>query len=80
MKRFTTSYGSKKVDDGYYSSHYGVNGMIGFIIKKINIDTNIHKIGSFFNTRQVNKLYTSNHSLLKLFHLMMDFSSNIKWH
>ena len=32
-----------------YSSYYGANGMIGFVVKKIDIDENIKKIGSFLN-------------------------------
>ena len=82
--------GSKSLNDKYitegihrftskkYSSYYGVNGMIGFVIKKIDIDSNISRIGDFFNELEKDKLYDSNHSKLKLYHLMMDFSDNIK--
>lgn len=61
-----------------YSSYYKINAIIGFIVKDINIDKNIQKIGTFFNIIENNKLYHSNHKDLKLYHLMMDFSKNIK--
>jgi len=77
IKRFTTSYKSSK-SQPYYSSYYGVNGMIGFMVKEIDVDENIQKIGNFFNVIEVDKLYDSNHSNLKLYHLMMNFSKSIK--
>jgi len=77
IKRFTTSYTSPNCQP-YYSSYYGGNGMIGFIVKKINIDENITNIGDFFNTIEHSKLYDSNHLNLKLYHLMMDFSDNLR--
>ncbi len=61
-----------------YPSHYRINGMIGFLVKEIDIDKNINKIGNFFNRIEKNKLYDSNHENLKIYHLMMDFSKNIK--
>ena len=61
-----------------YPSHYKINGMIGFIVKEIDIDVNMKKIGSFFNLIEKDKLYDSNHKDLKLYHLMMNFSDNIK--
>ncbi len=70
IKRFTTNH---------YSSYYGVNGMIGFIVRKIDIDKNISKIGNFFNISEANKLYGSSHANLKLYHLMMDFSGNLEF-
>ena len=61
-----------------YSSYYGVNGMIGFVVKGIDIDKNINKIGDFFETIENNKLYKSIHKpSVILYHLMMDFSNNI---
>ena len=63
---------------GKYSSHYKINGMIGFIVKDMDIDKNIKKIGNFFNIIEKDKVYDSNHKNLKLYHLMMDFSNNIK--
>lgn len=69
INRFTT---------GYYSSYYGVNGMIAFIVEKIDIDSNLKKIGGGFSMLETDKLYDSKHSTVKLFHLMMDFSSNCK--
>ena len=77
LNRFTSSYKSSK-SNPYYSSYYGVNGMIGFIVKEIEIDKNIEKIGNFFNRIEKNKLYDSHHKDLKLYHLMMDFSKNIE--
>jgi hypothetical protein len=60
-----------------YSSYYGINGMIGFVVKKIDIDANIKKIGNFFDCIEKDKLYISTHTDLKLYHLMMDFSALI---
>lgn len=76
INRFITSYRSSKCRP-YYSSYYGVNGMIGFVIKEINIDENMHNIGDFFNQIEKDKLYDSTHDTLKLYHLMMDFSKNV---
>jgi len=69
INRFTT---------GYYSSYYGINGMIGFIVKKININTNtnMNKIGDFFEMIEKDKLYKSIHDNLKLYHLMLNFAKN----
>jgi len=77
LNRFTSSYKSSK-SNPYYSSYYGVNGMIGFIVKEIDIGENIKQIGDFFNSIEKDKLYDSNHKNLKLYHLMMDFSKNIE--
>lgn len=77
IKRFTTNYKSKNYQY-YYPTNYGVNGMIGFIVKNINIDDNMQKIGSFFSTIEIDKLYKSNHTNLQLFHLIMDFSAICK--
>jgi len=77
INRFTTNYKSEKYEF-YYTSYYGINGMIGFIVKDIDIDENINKIGDFFNLIEKDKLYDSKHKDLKLYHLMMDFSQNIK--
>jgi len=76
LNRFISSYKSSN-SNPYYSSYYGVNGMIGFVVKTIDIDKNMDKIGDFFNQIEHNKLYDSNHENLKLYHLMMDFSKNI---
>ncbi len=77
IKRFTTNYTSEN-HEYYYPSNYGINGMIGFIVKNININDNMIKIGNFFNIVENNKLYDSNHENCKLFHLMMDFSALCK--
>ena len=76
IERFTTNYGSAR-DQAYYSSYYGINGMIGFIVNDINIHDNMAQIGPFFNEIERDKLYESNHANLKLYHLMMDFSHNL---
>jgi len=77
LNRFTTSYKSSKLTP-YYSSYYGVNGMIGFIVKEIDINDNIEKVGDFFNLIVKDKLYESKHKNLIIYHLMMDFSKNIE--
>lgn len=73
IKRFTTSYRSSSLKY-YYPSSYGVNGMIGFVINNIDVDANINGLAAEFNTLKKDILYESNHTNVKLFHLMMDFS------
>lgn len=34
---------------GYYSSYFGINGMIGFVVESFEIDKNITHINSFLN-------------------------------
>jgi hypothetical protein len=34
---------------GYYSSYFGINGMIGFVVENFDIDKNIIHINSFLN-------------------------------
>ncbi|MCG3692593.1 hypothetical protein [Aliarcobacter butzleri] len=77
IDRFTTKYKSEN-HEYYYPSQYGVNGMIGFVIKNININNNMLKIGNFFNIIENNKIYNSNHENCKLFHLMLDISTLCK--
>lgn len=74
IDRFTTNYKSEN-HEYYYPSNNGINGMIGFVIKNINIDNNMQKIGNFFNTIENHKLYDSNHKNCKLFHLMINISA-----
>ena len=77
IKRFTTKYKSTTYKE-YYSSYYGVNAMIGFIIATINdIDLNMKKIAPKCITIKKNKFYKTNHNKLTLFHMMMDFSKHI---
>ena len=66
----------KKEENYKYSSYNNINGMIGFVVKNIDIDKNIYKMGNFFEIIELNKLYHSNHLDLELYHLMMDFSDN----
>ncbi len=60
-----------------YSSYYKVNGMIGFIVKAIDVDKNLNKIDETFIPIKRDKLYISKHKELDLYHLMLDFSSNL---
>lgn len=73
IKRFTSSYKSSSLEY-YYPSSYGVNGMIGFVVNNIDVDANINGLAAEFNTLKKDILYESNHTNVKLFHLMMDFS------
>lgn len=77
LNKYYINHGINRFTSGYYSS-YGINGMLAFVVEKIDIHSNMDKIGGFFNCLEINKLYDSNHSNKKLFHLIMDFSSNIK--
>lgn len=77
INRFTTNYKSKD-HKYYYPSNDGINGMIGFVIKNININDNMVKIGNFFDIIENHKLYKSNHKNCKLFHLMLDISTLCK--
>lgn len=76
IKRFTSTYKSSK-NRAYYSSYYGINGMIGFVVKTIDIDANMLKIDDSFNIIESHKLYDSTYPEVKLYHLMMDFSNNL---
>ncbi|WMX15268.1 hypothetical protein [Aureispira sp. CCB-E] len=56
--------GIKRFTDKYYLSHYRVNAMIGFVVKKININTNILEInkllkGSFSQIKTETNLVQS---------------------
>ena len=78
LNKYYINHGINRFTSGYYSSSYGINGMLAFVVEKIDIHSNMDKIGGFFNCLEINKLYDSNHSNKKLFRLIMDFSSNIK--
>ncbi|MBG0783072.1 MAG: hypothetical protein H0S84_12450 [Bacteroidales bacterium] len=39
---------------GYYSSYFGINGMIGFVVENFEIDKNITHINSFLNKNLTN--------------------------
>ena len=69
--------GIERFTSGYYSSHYGISGMLAFVVQPINIHQNMQKIGTF-HVLQEERLYSSTHNSLKLYHLMMDFSKNIE--
>lgn len=68
-----------------YPTNYKVNGMIGFIVKRFNMDDSI----SFFKDLTMYQFipnfpysYRSNHTVksgkkITLYHLMLDFSSKI---
>ena len=57
----TTGLNAKYIDEGiyrftseYYSTHYKTNGMIGFIVESIDINTNISSINNLINTNFTN--------------------------
>ncbi len=103
----TSGLNGKYINEGimrfineYYSSYYGVNGMIGFVVGKMNIDNNTKSINELltnnFKTANTQKKLThvdfikkfkhSYYSIhkdikdkkIKLYHLMFDFSANLK--
>jgi len=78
LNKYYINHGINRFTSGYYSSSYGINGMLAFVVEKIDIHSNMDKIGGFFNCLEINKLYDSKHGNNKLLHLIMDFSSNIK--
>lgn len=39
---------------GYYSSYFGINGMIGFVVEALDIDNNLTNINSFLNQDLIN--------------------------
>ncbi len=76
-----------------YPSHYGINGMIGFIVKPTNINNVVSSINQLLpdnedlNSKKISESfefsYLSNHSdnkgnKIELYHLMFDFSSLIE--
>ncbi len=92
---------------GYYSSYYGINGMIGFVVDDLKIETNFENLNYFLNqdlindkgisvnanaTQQISskvikenfkysyisKHLTCNQKEIVLYHLMFDFSKNIR--
>lgn len=102
-----TGLNAKYIEEGImrfvteqYSSHRGVNGMIGFVVEQMNIDNNIKSINGLltnnFKTANTQKKLTpvdfikkfrySYYSIhndiedkkIKLYHLMFDFSANLK--
>lgn len=77
LNRNYVAQGINRFTTNYYSSHYGVNGMIGFVVAHFDIDGNMRNIETFFHVLEKDKLYESIHRDLKLYHLMMDFSSNV---
>jgi hypothetical protein len=85
----------------YYSTHCGVNAMIGFVVEQLNIATNIPNINTLLKNPQIKNCntireiqsetfipnfdfhYSSVHNdcdnaSFTLYHLMFDFSDNIK--
>ena len=43
--------GIKRFTIDQYSAYYGVNGMIGFVIEKMNIDNNINNINQLLENQ-----------------------------
>lgn len=91
----------------YYSCHFGINGMIGFVVDNLDIDNNITCLNSLLKldlnndrggnvksmpiqeikpieiSEEFKYSYTSTHQTVSqneitLYHLMFDFSKNIK--
>lgn len=57
----TTGLNSEYVKNGicrfvsdYYPSHFGINGMIGFVVDNLDIDSNIANLNSFLNKDLIN--------------------------
>ena len=86
-------YNDKYIKDGInrfveekYPTHYGVNGMIGFVVKSIDIAENTKyftDLKEYKFIEGLNHSYASNHTTklarkkITLYHLMLDFSSLI---
>jgi hypothetical protein len=91
--------GVQRFTSGYYSSYYGVNAMIGFVVDKLDIDSNTNNINGLLSTtpsikttkkitkdnfidnfeyHYCSKHLTKNNGELKIYHLMYDFSQNLK--
>jgi hypothetical protein len=78
--------GINRFIDEKYSTHHKVNGMIGFIVNKMDISSNCNHFSSFVNYKFIKDFtysYRSNHITksnkeIVLYHLMLDFSSKIK--
>jgi hypothetical protein len=83
----------------HYSVYCGINGLIGFVVAKLDIDVNITQINTLSTTKincnMVQKIkkeyfiphfeyhYSSRHkdcegNVFTLYHLMLDYSNNIK--
>lgn len=85
---------SRFLTPSYYSTYHKLNGMLGFVVEKINIDENINNINfvakNFFSinmTRDISfyrsNMYQSKHlrndsEEITLYHLMLDFSDHME--
>lgn len=86
--------GIKRFTDHKYSTYKNTNAMIGFVIENMDIDKNIDNINFLLNQNNTgvrttnlqkkiikdnfNYSYISTHNKIALYHLMFDFSKNIK--
>lgn len=77
--------GINRFVDEKYPTHNKVNGMLGFVVKNIDIKTNCNHFLDFTNYKFIDNFefsYRSNHTTktnkkITLYHLMLDFSSKI---
>lgn len=82
--KYVTNGINRFVDDRY-PSNKSVNGMIGFVVRQIDIDDNISRITgliSYAFIPQFSFTYTSTHTsvssrMFTLYHLMLDFTQLI---
>lgn len=84
---------SRFMTPSYYSSYHKLNGMLGFIVEKINIDENIKNLNfiakKFFAINMTYEISFHRHNIyqskhlrsdsveITLYHLMLDFSESI---
>ncbi|WP_396189029.1 hypothetical protein [Flavobacterium sp.] len=77
--------GINRFVDEKYPTHNKVNGMLGFVVKNIDIRTNCNHFSDFTSYKFIDNFefsYRSNHTTktnkkITLYHLMLDFSSKI---
>lgn len=86
------TYNDKYINDGVfrfidekYPTHYSVNGMLGFVVNNIDINTNCEYFSDLtqyqfidgFNFSYRSKHTTKSNKEITLYHLMLNFSSKI---
>lgn len=77
--------GINRFIDEKYPTHYKVNGMLGFVVKNIDIKENCNHFSDFkshlfidsFEFSYISRHFTKNLKNITLYHLMFDFSSKI---
>lgn len=83
---YYTKNGIDRFINGKYPTYLNENAMIGFIVKKIDIEDNSTKIAGLYKHNFINNFpysYVSKHitkenEKITLYHLMLDFSKKIK--